>query len=367
MLFKMKIKANFNPLFWLLVIIPTFCSIIYFSFWASDMYVSESSFVVRSARSQNSLSSFGALLQGIGISRSQDDTYTVQSFIRSRNAVDELEKVLPLEKYYDKGDVFSRFAPFGFNNEKENFYQYFLKQQTINLDPISGIATLSISAFSAEDAQKINKELLKLAEQLINRLNQRARKDSLLFSQQSVKEAEERVNRSALALADYRVKNGIFDIKAQSEVQLELISKLQGELISLQTQLAQIRAISPNNPQINTLQIREKSIQTEMEKQIAVMLGKGDSIAHQTAEYQRLILENTLAQQQLTGALTSLQNAKDEIERQQLYLEVISKPNLPDLALLPYRIYSIISTLIFGLILYGIFSLLIASIREHKN
>lgn len=363
-----KLWKKFNPLFWITVLIPTFCSVVYFTFWASDVYVSESSFVVRSSRSQASLSGFGALLQSVGFARSQDDTYTVQEFMRSRNVLTQLESVLPMRSFYEEqGDLFSRFNPLGINDEQEAFYRYFQKRESVSLDSISGIATLSIRAFNAEDAQKVNIELLRLGETLINRLNERARRDTIIFAEQSVKDAEQRVTDSASALSEYRIKNGIFDLQAQSEVQLSVISKLQDELISIQTQLDQVRAISPQNPQVKTLQAREKSIRSEIQQQIKTIFGGGDSIANQTAEYQRLVLDNTLAQQQLTTAITSLQNAKEEADRQQLYLEVINQPSKPDLALEPYRIYNIFATLIIGLMLYGVLSLLLASVREHKN
>lgn len=125
---KSKKKLNLkkiNPLLWITVIIPTFCSIFYFSIWASDVYISESSFIVRSSRSQASLGGMGALLQSIGFARSQDDTFTVQEFMRSRNALSTLESDLPLRKYYDEGDFFSRFDPLGLFNSQEAFYQYF--------------------------------------------------------------------------------------------------------------------------------------------------------------------------------------------------------------------------------------------------
>lgn len=362
-----RIWKKFNPLFWITVLIPTFCSVVYFTFWASDVYISESSFVVRSSRSQASLSGFGALLQSVGFARSQDDTYTVQEFMRSRSVLEQLEQVLPMREFYQKGDIFSRFNPLGFNDEQEAFYRYFQKRETISLDSVSGIATLAIRAFNAEDAQQVNIELLGLGETLINRLNERARRDTIIFAEQSVKDAEQRVTNSAAALSEYRVKNGIFDLQAQSEVQLTLISKLQDELITIQTQLDQVKAISPQNPQVKTLQARERSIQDEIKLQMKLMLGGGDSITNQTAEYQRLVLDTTLAQQQLATAITSLQNTKEEADRQQLYLEVINQPGKPDLALEPYRIYNIFATLIIGLMLYGVLSLLLASVREHKN
>ena len=113
--------------------------------------------------------------------------------------------------------------------------------------------------------------------------------------------------------------------------------------------------------------MRQKSLKKEIDEQTRQLSGNGNSAATQTADYQRLMLANELAQQQLTAAMTSLQNTRGEADRQQLYLEVISQPSKPDWALEPNRIYNIIATFIIGLMLYGVLSLLIASVREHKN
>ncbi|HEZ5494770.1 TPA: capsule polysaccharide export protein CtrB, partial [Neisseria meningitidis] len=164
------------------------------------------------------------------------------------------------------------------------------------------------------------------------------------------------------------ISNGVFDLKAQSEVQMGLVSKLQDELIVIQTQLDQVKAVTPENPQIPGLQAREKSLRKEINQQLRAISGGGhSSLSNQAAEYQRVYLENQLAEQQLAAAMTSLESAKVEADRQQLYLEVISQPSLPDLAHEPKRLYNIVATLIIGLMVYGILSLLTASIREHKN
>lgn len=357
-----------NPLFWLTVLIPTALSTVYFGVIASDIYVSESSFVVRSPRNQSSLTGVGALLQSSGFSRSQDDTYSVQEYMRSRTALEQLEQQLPVREFYSsQGDILSRFNGFGFNDTQEAFFRYFKERLNVDVDSVSGIATLRVRAFNAEEGQQINERLLREGETLINRLNERARKDTIEFAQQAVADAEINVNATAQALSQYRIENKIFDLPAQSGVQLSLISSLKSELIRVETQLAQLVSITPDNPQVPALKMRQKSLQKEIEEQSRQLSGTGNSAATQTADYQRLVLANELAQQQLTAAMTSLQNTRNEADRQQLYLEVISQPSKPDWALEPHRLYNIIATLIIGLMLYGVLSLLTASIREHKN
>ncbi|WP_373746671.1 capsule biosynthesis protein [Neisseria dentiae] len=358
-----------KPLFWATVIVPTTVSVLYFGLIASDRFVSESTFVIRSPSNQAALTGFGAILQNAGFARAQDDTYTVQEYMRSRTALADLQKTLPVRDFYEtNGDVISRFNSFGASDSNEAFFQYFRKKVGVQFDAVTGMTTLGVSSFDAAQSQQINAALLKQGEALINRLNQRARKDTIRYAQEALDTAAARVQAAAEGLAQYRVNYGVFDLKAQSEVKMSLVSKLQDELIVIQTQLDQVRAITPDNPQISGLKAREQSLRKEIAQQMKIISGgSNNSLTGQASEYQRLMLENELAEKQLAAATTALETAKAEADRQQLYLEVVSQPSKPDLALQPKRLYNIASTFFIGLMLYGILSLLIASVREHKN
>ena len=364
-----NILKKISPLFLVTVAVPTICSVIYFGLIASEQFISQSSFVVRSPKNQASLSGLGAILQNSGFSRSQDDIYTVQEYMQSRSSLDALMKKMPVRQFYEtKGDIFSRYNAFGLTGENEAFYQYYREKIGIHFDSVSGISNLNVTSFDAEESKKINEALLKQGEALINQLNERARKDTIRYAEEVVASAEKQVKEASSQLTRFRIKNGIFDLKAQSDVQLGLVSKLQDELIVIQTQLDQVKAITPENPQISGLTAREKSLRQEIARQLRAISGGGDhSLSSQASEYQRIYLENELAEKQLAAAITSLENAKAEADRQQLYLEVISQPSKPDLAQKPTRLYNIVATFIIGLIIYGIASLLSASIREHKN
>ncbi|MCF7529067.1 capsule biosynthesis protein [Neisseria lisongii] len=366
---KFSPLKKINPLMWLTVVLPTAFSIAYFGLFASDQYVSESSFVVRSPKSQSSLNGLGAILQGTGFSRAQDDSYTVQDYMKSRSALEMLNQTLPVRDFYEqKGDLISRFNSFGFNGENEAFYQYYRGKVHVDFDNVSGISLLQVTSFSAADSKQINQALLKQGEALINQLNERARRDTVHYAEQAVKQAEENVKNASAHLTEFRIKNGVFDLKSQSEVQLGLVSKLQDELIVIQTQLDQVRAVTPENPQIQGLVAREKSLRKEIAQQMQSISGSGKgTLTGQASEYQRVYLDNELAEKQLAVAMTALESAKAEADRQQLYLEVIAQPSEPDTHQKPERIYNIIATLVIGLMVYGILSLLTASIREHKN
>lgn len=364
-----KRLARMNRLLLLTVVAPTILATIYFGLIASDVYISESRFVVRSP-DRPVATGLGALLKGAGFSRSQDDTYTVHDFMKSRDALGKINAQLPLAKAFGGSDVdlFSRFNGLGLDGSYEALYRYYQNHLAIDLDTASSISALKVSAFKAEDAYRINTMLLELGERLINQLNERGRQDMIRFATSEVAIAEQKAKAAGLALSGYRNDKTVFDPERQSALQLQLVSKLQDELIATKTQLDQVRTFTPENPQIPALQKRASSLQAEMDSQMAkVAGGGGTSLTNKATEYERLALERVFADKQLGAALGSLEQARNDAQRKQLYLERIVQPNKPDVAMEPRRLRGILATFILGLICWGVLTILVAGIREHRD
>lgn len=365
-----RISAKFhtaNVILWLTVIIPTVLAAVYYGLIASDMYISESRFVIRSPQRQAQAGIVGAFLQGTGFSRSQDDTYSVRDFILSRDALDELDKKLSIRKAYSTrdADFINRFPGLDWDQSFEAFHRYYQKQVGVDYDPVSSITSLSVRAFSATDAQQINDLLLKMGERLVNNLNDRSRTDLIRTAEQEVKVAEERTKNAALAFSAFRNTQTVFDPEKQSAIQLQAVAKLQEELISTEAQLTQLTKLSPNNPQVAVLRARVEQLRKTIDTETSKVTGGGASLSSKSANFERLALEKGFAERQLTTALASLESAKSEAQRKQLYLERLVQPNLPDKAMQPRRLRSFFTVLVVGLLAWGVASLLAASIREH--
>ena len=357
-----------NKLFLISVALPTAVAVIYFGFITSDVYVSESRFVVRSPKQQTP-TGLGALLQGAGFSRSEDDTHSVHDFILSRDALQKLNDKLKLDKSFSdpKIDMFSRFASFGVDENFEGLHKYYLKRIAIDTDITSAISVLKVNAYNGEDAFRINTMLLEMSEGLINQLNERGRQDMIRFATAEVDTAEKKAKAAALALSGYRNDKAVFDPERQSAIQLQLVSKIQDELIATKTQLDQVRTFTPDNPQIPSLQKRAGTLRAEMDSQMAKVAGGSASLTNKAADYERLALDRTFADKQLGAALASLEQARNDAQRKQLYLERIVKPNKPDVAVEPRRLRAIFATFLLGLISWGILTILLAGIREHRD
>ena len=363
-----KRLSRVNRLFLLTVFVPTVLATIYFGLIASDVYVSESRFVVRSPDKQMG-SGLGALLKGAGFSRAQDDSYTVHDYVLSRDALKEINDKLGVGKAFSSSqvDLFSRFGGLDFDLSFEALHRYYQKKVEMLQDSASSISTLTVRAYTAQDAVGINQKLLELSEALVNRMNERGRQDLIRSAALEVSTAEAKAKAAGLALSAYRTAKGVVDPERQATAQLQQIAKLQDELIATKTQLAQLKAFTPQNPQIPSMQLRAKTLQGEMDIETGKVTGNGRSLSNKAADYQRLALEREFADKQLGSAMASLELARNEAQRKQVYIERIVQPSLPDLAMEPRRLRSILATFVLGLVAWGILSMLLAGVREHQD
>jgi capsular polysaccharide transport system permease protein len=358
-----------SPIFLGTVIVPTLLASIYFGLIASDVYISESRFIVRSPQRAVQSGVLGSFLQSTGFSHSQDDMFAVQDFITSRDALRQLDQTLSLRKMFTQPDIdfLNRFAALEWDSSFEALYRYYKKRVTVEYDSTSSISTLRVNAFSAPDANRINDLLLGMGEKLVNQMSDRARQDIMRYAQGEVDQAERRAADAALALATFRNRNAVVDPEKQSTFQLQQVSKLQDDLIATRTQVAQLKAVSPDSPQITVLQTKIETLQAAIDAETAKVTGRSGSLSGKAAAYERVALEREFADKQLGIALASLEAARSEAQHQQLYLERIVQPNLPDVALEPRRLRSVVIVLLLGLLAWGILSLLVASIREHMQ
>ncbi len=361
-------SKKIDGLFILSVVLPVALAIVYFGLIASDVYISEAKFVVRSPE-KPAATGLGMILQTAGFSNASDEAFAAKAYVESRDALRALNK----DAFYEKAStragisIADRFAPIGSNDTFEDLYRYYQSHVTIQQDSTTSISTLSVRAYTAQDALTINKRLLDMAEATVNKINQRARKDLIGYATTEVQEAKDKASGASLALAGYRNRNHIVDPQIQATAGLQMISKLQDQLILSQTQLKQLRAFTPANPQIPVLQRNISDIQSEIAKQMNLIAGGRTSLAASAVDYERLTLENQFAEKQLAGALASLEEARNDARRKQAYVERIVEPALPESAEEPRRLRGVLATLLIGLVAWGILSMLYSGIREHGS
>lgn len=284
--------------------LPTILAVYYYGWIASDIYVTESRYVIRSPQ-KPATGSVTDLFARVGFGSSGNDSFVVRDFILSRPALDALNKDLDIKADYsaDTIDWLHRFPGIKYwDTSMEAFFEYYLNRVSVAVDPIASISSLSVQAFSAQSALAINQKLLDISEAFVNKLNARARQD--LIS------------------------------NAQSEVDLAQ-KKLENISLRLTQEQGRVRQLN------------------QAEQQLVLM--------------QRLTLEKEFAVQQLATVMAALEQARVEAMRQQVYLERVAQPVLPDSAQEPRRLRGVITVFVLGLLMWGVLALLISGAREHHG
>lgn len=358
---------SISPLFLAMVVFPTLLATLYFGLFAEDVYVSESRILVRSPDKPD-VSPLGAVLGSSAIGGSSEESYAVREFLQSRAALAQINRDGYVTRAYGNDGIFllDRFGGIG-GRSAEQLYDYFSDRVGIEDSTNPLVIRVRVEAFEAADAREINQRLLLRSEDLVNQLSERARQDAIRFAEEEVRRARDAARTAALQLSRFRDAEGIVDPELQARIGLQAISQLQEELIETRTRLLQLQTYTPRASQIPYLRTQVRELEREIGRQTSRIAGGSRSLSASAARFQELTLASQFAEQQVTVALASLQEAQAEARRKQAYVERIANPSLPDYAAYPRRVRGIIATFILGLLAWGVLSMLLVGIREHRD
>lgn len=357
---------------WFLVIVvaPTLLAALYYGLIASDIYVSESRFVIKSPdEKRGQMSTLANLVQTTGLSGGQEQTNEVLTFVRSRDALRKLGDDVNLRAMFasSRADLFSRF-PLPFDGDSfESLFKYYGKRVEATYDSDSGTALIKTQAFTPGDAYEINRHLLDLSENLVNRLNDRYQDRAITEAQKQVELAIARARAARIELSQYRNAQELIDPGRQAAGVLGISDALTAERATLQAQLELMQRVAPKNPSIPALSRRIDALGSQIASQDSRVVGSGRGIASKIGGYENLVVEQEFATQSLNAANAALVQARAEAQRQKFYLERVVDPNVPDEPLLPKRFLNVLVVAACALCLYFIGWMFMVGILEHST
>ena len=167
-------------------------------------------------------------------------------------------------------------------------------------------------------------------------------------------------------MAEYRNKVQLVDPMKQASGVVEIVNRLTGEKAALEAQLSTIQQLTPGHPSIPALRQRIASLNNEISKQTAVVVGGDNTLSGKLPAYEALAQEQEFAGQLLTVTRSSLEQARAEALKQQFYLERVVDPNEPDKPEYPRTLRNILTILGFALTLYFIIWMFVVGILEHS-
>ncbi len=364
--------------FILSVLLPSFFGVFYYTFLASDRYVSGSGFAVRTMGQSAQIDALGALTGLAGGGSTTSDAHIILKYLKSHDVLQKLEKDFDFRgKYAHKSvDFLSRLDQRASIEELVDYWPDFIE---INFDNTSSLITIEVQAFKAKDAHKLATLLLSYSEDLINKISKKAQEDTVVFVKNEVNRAEKRLKAALEKLRLFREKENFIDPGKTAEQQVIILGGLEKELLSLKARMSALSgSIDDDSPNMRSLRRQADALEKQiLEKSVTLgsrsgyqnkgVKNKKTPLSTLLAIYETLEAEHLFAQKTYFSAMASLEGARVEAGQQQRYLAVYTQPILPEDPLYPRRLLSIflLFSILVGVWIIGV--LISYSVRDHLS
>ncbi len=322
-----------------LIVAPIVGASLYFGLIASDQYVTQTQFSLRSGESSvlDSLSG----VAGLAASQQNLDSQIIVNYIPSRGMVDKLDQELDLRRIYSRDDVdwFSRFNP---TRSVEYLEKYWDSRVNASIDVQSSVINVSVRAFTAQDSLALANAIVQNCESLVNNMMARVRESTLNVSKAELDRAETTLVKATDDLRDAQNKQGVIDPEIAAKAIQKIIEPMQLQLAKLLQQSAVVtRSMSPESPQVRILNTQIENIKAQIVKlQSSIANSQRTSeptLADRLGNLSQQQVNLKVAQQQYATAALHYETARADAETQHAFLINIIRPVLAQKALYPRR------------------------------
>jgi capsular polysaccharide transport system permease protein len=354
--------------FILVVVLPTAIAALYFFLIAADQYVVEFRFGLRSVTPARNAAAV-LLQQSLATSQAGLDSYAIVQYAESRAIIDDLDRRLDLRAMFTRPES-DWPARLHLPASIEQLVRYWRGQIDTFYDATDGTITIRARAFRPQDAFALARAIAGSCERLVNSLSERAREDALRDSKDEVARGETRLEAALGRLRAFRDKEGVIDPHKNAASTLALSGRLHDELVHSEAELSALQTyLHGDAPSVRLLEAKIRSLAAR-ERAVAGAVTTGDKpaapgLSRLISSYDELAAERNFAETAYRHALAALDRARENANRQQVYLAVFVAPSLPEEALYPNRLRTVAIVLLAAFAVWGIGSLIVHSIRDH--
>ncbi len=360
--------------FFALVVLPVTVIATYYARHAADQFVATARFTVEeigthpvAAEPDGAPPETGAdVLAGDSTSPL---THVAASYLASRSLLAELRRTIGLDAMLARaeGDLWAR-LPQGATAEAA--YRHWRGRVRVSVDGLSGIVTLEVRAFTAEDTHRIAEAMLEHAEALLNRLSVRRKGEELGAARAEAAWSERRLASAISELTALRGREGLIDPSQEADETMRVLAQLTTERIRIGSRLNVLdRLGTADATQAQRLRTRVEHLTTEIAELRTGLAdaGRADAtLAAALARFEELEIRRRFAARLYGLAQARVIAAEIELARQSVFLNLFDPPQLPEDPSYPHRLaFTLLSAAVLA-VGWAILALIWASVADHR-
>jgi capsular polysaccharide transport system permease protein len=351
-----------------MVAVPVALAAAYLFFVAADQYVAEFRFALRSAEPEpRDPTAF--FTESPAPSLTLLNSFIVAQYLASRAVIDDLSATLDLRAMFSRPEA-DWLARLDLPVSVEELVRYWKRQVDAFFDVTNGTIVVRARAFTREDALSLAEAILAASERLVNELSVRARRDTLHNAKEEVGRAEKRLKSALARVRDFRDEQGIIDPRKTADATTALAGRVRDELVRADTELSTLKHyMREDAPSVKMLQARIQSLEAQrrsVESEVTdTEKTRSEALSRVMGTYEQLEAERTFAENAYQHALQALDRSRLNADRQQIYLATFVRPTMPEKALYPRRVLSLIVVFVVAFVVWGIGGVMFRSVRDH--
>jgi capsular polysaccharide transport system permease protein len=350
------------------VVAPVAIAAVYYLAVAADQYVTEFRMTLRRADApqiEPALFLGTDVVHGTAAAESQ----IVAQYIASRAIVDELDPSLDLRALFSN-QAADWWARLPLPASIEELVRYWNGQVDPFYDNSTATIVVRLRAFTPADSLRVAQAVVGASERLVNDLSARAHRDAVGYAEAEITSAEQRLTAALDKIRDFRDKAGLIDPGKTADSTALLATKLRDDLLKANSQLATLKSFMRDDaPPVRVLKARIRSLEAEerdlSHELTAASQTAAPALSQTLGSYEPLEAERKFAEAAYQHALEGLDRARDNADRQQLYIASFVPPSLPETSLYPHRWRSPGVVTLIAFAVWAIGALAVQSIRDH--
>ncbi len=363
---KEIIRIKWNSAFLWMVVIPVLIAGIYYTFIASERYVSESKLIVKQTGESNT-GSFSLALFGAG-NLAREDALFLKEYIHSFDMLDFLDKKFKLRQaYQDKGiDFISRLPS---EASREDFLEYYRKHAEVNFDEISSVITLRVQAFKPEFAQQLNQAIVEQSERFINAISHKIAGEQMLFVEQELARTKDRLKGAQNRMLGFQNVHHVLDPVEQAKAMAGFITQMETGIAAQEAELKNLLTyLNEDSYQVIALKNKIESLRQQIAKEKERLSGSDSNRLNKiSAEFQELRFDTEFITDIYKATLSAMETTRVEASKKLKNLVVLASSTMPEEAEYPKRAYILATMFVVLMLVYGIARLTVATIKEHRE
>lgn len=356
--------------FIVLVGLPVLVASVYLWGFARPQYASTTGFVVRHEETSASSDMLGGLGQFMGGGASAGNSDLLFAFIQSQEIVERVQGEFDLLAHYSVNWPMDPLYSIWPDATIEDLTRFWNRMIRITYEQAAGMIVVEARARDAVTARNIAELVIAKSEDMVNALNEAARRDSMVNAQRDLEESLANLRSAREAMVAFQARTQILDPQADIQGRMGVLANLQNQLAEALVEYDLLLQTSDEtDPRVRAAERRigviEERIIAERRNSAAQNVTV-DNTDYPTllANYEGLRVDVLFAEESYRAALAALAAARTNAERQQVYLATFITPTMAQRADYPQRWSLVGLTLFFSIMAWAVFTLVFYSLRD---